>query len=465
MDRIVLIGFRGTGKTATGSILARRLRLPFIDTDNLIEKQAGKPVGDIFAEDGESVFREIEASVVDTLPCAPCVISCGGGTVINYRGVYGLRQGSTMVLLTAQPATIHERISGSSRPALTALTEADEINHLLSERRAQYCGAADFCIATDDKSPEMVADEIIRRLFGGRVSDEKQREALVIIDGMSVPEDTKADLRRRVTVRKRHPAKRLCAIAGNPCMHSKSPQVFNRLFRDFGIRYHYTFFEYSSAEAILNLAEILELKGMSVTIPFKEDIMEHLNRVSEDAAAIGAANTIVWCGDERQGYNTDWLGIKRPLEATCLDFNGDSAVVLGAGGAARAAVYALQNLGLNVVIVNRNREKAKSLAAEFACDVGTTEEIVDSQPAVIINATSVGMDGTSTLLKSDQLHANTTVFDLVYTPPITPLLREAERAGCRCISGTEMFIHQLCEQFRIFTGMQVDSDIVREILR
>lgn len=465
MDRIVLIGFRGTGKTETGRILARRLGVPFLDTDSMIEEQAGKSIGDIFAEDGESVFRAFEASVVAGLPRGSGVISCGGGAVINHREVYALRQRSTMVLLTAQPATIHTRISGSSRPALTALAEADEIEHLLSERRIQYCGAADLCIATDDKSPEEVAEEILHRCSGGVISEEGRREGCAIIDGMSTPEEIKADLRRRITDRQRHPAERLCAIAGNPCMHSKSPAVFNRLFPEYGIRYQYSYFEHPSLEEILRLAELLGVKGMSVTIPFKEELIGHLDWVSEDAAAIGAANTVVWCGEERQGYNTDWLGIKRPLEATGSSFDGGSAVVLGAGGAGRAAVYALQDLGLDVVIVNRNRDKAQRLAGEFGCDVGTTEAIADVVPAVVVNATSVGMDGTSSLLRANQLHGGTIVFDLVYTPPVTPLLREAERAGCCCIPGTEMFIHQLCEQFRIFTGMQVDSDIVREILQ
>ncbi len=205
----------------------------------------------------------------------------------------------------------------------------------------------------------------------------------------------------------------------------------------------------------------LGVRGLSVTIPFKEEVMGYLDEIDEDARAIGAVNTVVQCGGVLHGYNTDWLGIRAPL----ADLRGSRAAVLGAGGAASAAVYALRSLEMEVTVLARTREKADRLASRFGCRAGPLASFRDLDPDVVVNATPVGMHPDhSSLLAAEDLREGMTVFDLVYTPPETPLISLARRAGCRVIHGTEMFIHQAREQFMHVTGIQVPEALIRELV-
>ncbi|MGE5832029.1 MAG: shikimate dehydrogenase family protein, partial [Methanomicrobiales archaeon] len=180
-----------------------------------------------------------------------------------------------------------------------------------------------------------------------------------------------------------------------------------------------------------------------------------------EARAIGAVNTVVRCGDELHGYNTDWLGIRAPLG----DLHGARAVVLGAGGAASAAVHALLSLDMEVTILARDPVKGGRLAARFGCRSAPLSSFREIRPDLVVNATPVGMlPDQSSLLAAGDLEKGMTVFDLVYTPPETPLLAIARKAGCRVIPGTEMFIHQAREQFFHVTGIRVPDTLVRELV-
>jgi shikimate dehydrogenase len=190
--------------------------------------------------------------------------------------------------------------------------------------------------------------------------------------------------------------------------------------------------------------------------------MDFLDFADEHAAAIGAANTVVFCGGSAYGFNTDWIGIREPLS----DLHGEGAVVLGAGGAAAAAAYALRTLEMEVTILNRTENRAEVLARRFDCAHGPLEAFDGLSPAVVVNATSIGMHpDTRSPLRKDQLVRGMTVFDLVYTPPDTPLIRIARNAGCRTIPGTEMFARQAAAQFWYFTGIRVPLDTIRRILQ
>jgi 3-dehydroquinate dehydratase/shikimate dehydrogenase len=142
------------------------------------------------------------------------------------------------------------------------------------------------------------------------------------------------------------------------------------------------------------------------------------------------------------------------------------AVILGAGGAARGAVYALKHTDAEIFILNRTEEWAKDLALETGCKYGNLKILESINPDLIINATSVGMKGTDTPVEKRKiLKPEMTVFDLVYTPPVTRLLKEAREAGCLCISGEEMFIHQAAEQFFRMFGIRILASEIREILK
>jgi len=260
---------------------------------------------------------------------------------------------------------------------------------------------------------------------------------------------------------RKNPQVRICGIAGFPCSHSKSPALYNRLFAHYKLNWHYSFFQWHAVRDLVGLVRDLDLRGLSVTIPFKQDVIPFLDEVDADAAAIGAVNTVIQCGGRLHGYNTDWLGVKIPLEHK----RGARAALLGAGGASAAAAYALQSLEMEVTVLARTPEKARALAERMGCRSLPLSAFDKDDYDVVVNATPVGMEpDTSTLLSRDQLKKGMTVFDLVYTPPETPLIREARRAGCETICGTEMFVRQACEQFFLFTGIVVSPAQVREMI-
>ena len=448
--KVVLIGFRGTGKTAVGRILADRLEVPFYDTDALIERRMGMRIPEIFRRYGEVEFRILEREVIASLRDAKGVISTGGGAVSDPANVADLRWHGTVVLLTAAPAVILDRIAGSDRPGLTDLSPAEEVQALLAARQEAYIGAADVCIDTGRYTPEEVADLVLQ---GAGISGEERVERNTLLERFGL-----AGLRGMID---RDPDLRVCAIAGNPCAHSKSPLLYNRLFAHFGMNYHYTRFEWPDAETIVRLASLLPTKGFAVTIPFKTDVMRSIDEIDDHAAAIGAVNTVVRCGDRMYGYNTDWLGVRTPL----LHRQGARAVVLGAGGAAAAAAYALLSLDMDVRVLARRPDTARGLGERFGCRWGGLETFRGADTDVVVDATPVGMEpDTRSLLEPGDLEPGTTVFDLVYTPPETPLIRAAKEAGCETIPGTEMFVHQAVAQFRFLTGIAVTPALVREML-
>lgn len=459
--RIVLIGFRGTGKTEVGRLLARLTGLPFFDTDTLIEEQAGRTVHEIFTREGEEGFRLRERGVIARLPAGPSVISTGGGAILDPGNVAALRRGSTVFLLEADEAAIERRIAGSTRPPLTARPLRQEIRELLDLRRPLYTAAADFCIDTTTKSPNEVALAIRHLLDSGTAPATARAALLRFLSGSGIPDDEVREAVELSAPGTWDPRTRLYAVAGNPAVQSRSPALFNRLFGHFGLRCHYIRFQDPDLSRILRLADELGLRGISVTIPFKQTIIPALTEIDEHGREIGAVNTVVMCAGRKSGYNTDWLGIRDPL----LDHRGERAVVLGAGGAAAAAVYALRSLDMEVTVLNRGVETARLLGERFGCAYGPLAAFDTMDPEVVVNATPVGMAPESrSLLQKHQLRPSMTIFDLVYTPPETPLLRYARNTGCRTIPGTEMFVRQAAAQFRHFTGIAAPLDLVRSMM-
>jgi shikimate kinase len=163
---VVLIGYRGSGKSAVGEELAKKLEKKFVDTDELIEKKAGKTISQIFAEEGEPVFRQKEKQAVKEVSLQDnLVISCGGGVILDDENITALKRNSVIILLQAKPETIYKRIKGSNnRPALTGLKEFEEIKFLLQKRKPHYEAAADFVLDNDGLPIEAQVDVIIEFL-------------------------------------------------------------------------------------------------------------------------------------------------------------------------------------------------------------------------------------------------------------------------------------------------------------
>jgi shikimate dehydrogenase len=458
--RIILTGFRGTGKTTVGKILAGRLGIPFLDTDQLVEERAGMKIPAIFRGQGEAAFRDLERQAIASLPANGIVVSAGGGAVLDPGNVANMRGGSLVFLLQAGEETISRRIGGSDRPSLTGRPLPEEVGELLRVRGPAYLRAADFCISTGERSPEEVAGEIARILREGPAPPGAGESGLKFVERIPLPDRDRAMLSSILRPAGGSPAG-ICGITGYPCSHSRSPALWNRLFARYDLPYFYTSFEWPDIGEVMQAARDMGIRALSVTIPFKETVMGHLDEVDGDARAIGAVNTVVQCGGVFHGYNTDWLGIRAPLG----DLRGARAAVLGAGGAAAAAAYALLSLGMEITVLARAMGKAERLASRFGCRAGPLASFRVLDPEVVVNATPVGMHpDRSSLLAREDLKEGMTVFDLVYTPPETPLISLARRAGCRVIPGTEMFIHQAREQFLHVTGIKVPETLIRELV-
>ncbi len=455
--RIVLIGYRGTGKTTLSALLQERLGRTGTDTDHLIEEKAGRAIADIFSEYGEQRFREMEEEVIRTLPGDMMIISTGGGAVLNPVNVASLRRDSLMIYLDADPGVIAERISGSGRPSLTGRPPEEEVRSVLADRLSAYRSAADVRVDTSAASPDESVIEIMAYLTHGPGKADARSDLISAVQNTQIPQTEQQIL----DIIKARNDIILYGILGNPCMHSLSPRIWNRLFHEYRMPAHYTWFEMPDPGVFLERASDAGIRGLSVTIPHKETIIPYLSEVRHDASTIGAVNTVLIQDGKTFGYNTDWKGVYRPLEGA----GGEKAVIIGAGGGAAAAAYALDMRGYSTYILNRTVERAENLAARFGAEAGPVSLVESLRPDLIVNTTPIGMGNDSRIpVPLSVLKPGVRVFDFVYTPADTPLLRAALERGCFVIPGTEMFIHQLAEQFKILTGIEVPTNHIREMM-
>jgi len=248
-------------------------------------------------------------------------------------------------------------------------------------------------------------------------------------------------------------ATRVFGVAGNPIAHSLSPLMQNTAFRRENVNAVLLPLKVRALGELLTLARELPLAGTAVTMPLKQEVVPRLANMDPLTARIGACNTLRTGADGRlYGFNTDVAGVVRPLEKR-LKLKGARIGVVGAGGAARAAVFGLVDQGAEVFIFNVIHEQAVALAREAKATVLTREQFAKERFDVLINATPCGMEGNPKPLpiEEDELNAGL-VFDMVYNPLETPLLKLAKERGLPTISGMEMFVQQGARQFEIWTG-------------
>ena len=252
-------------------------------------------------------------------------------------------------------------------------------------------------------------------------------------------------------------------VAGNPVRHSLSPLMHNIAFRRETVNGVFLPLQTTRINDLLTLVREVPLHGLAITMPFKTDIIKHLAKTDALSEKIGACNTVVRAQDGKlYGFNTDVAAVIRPLERR-LPLRNAKVLVLGAGGAGRAAVFGLAEKGAEVFIWNRTAETAKKLARQAKAKTIRREQIVKSNFDVIINTTPVGMRGVkpASILEPKELNTRL-VFDLVYNPIDTPLVRMAREKGLPVITGVEMFVHQGARQFEIWTGKPAPEE---EMLR
>lgn len=260
-------------------------------------------------------------------------------------------------------------------------------------------------------------------------------------------------------------------IVGDPVSHSLSPAMHNAAYEKLAIDDQFVYLGANLKvnnlkEVILAMRVMENFHGLTCTIPHKVEVLKYLDWVDEKAKKIGAVNTVVKKNGLLCGYNTDWLGAVIPLEKV-TSLKGKKVLVLGAGGAARAIVYGLKEKGALVFILNRTLEKAKNLAKEFKAKVlNFNHQKEVSNFDIIINATSVGMEPlvNETPINPYFLKKNQIVFDVVYNPKETKLLKEAKKKGAKIIYGLEMLLYQGVAQFEIYTGKKAPIEVMRKVL-
>ena len=269
----------------------------------------------------------------------------------------------------------------------------------------------------------------------------------------------------------------IVGLIGHPVEHSFSPPMHNAAFDALNMDYAYVAFDVNpnDLKSAIEGAESLNIKGFNVTIPHKVDVMQYLDELDEVARLIGAVNTIDF--KNLKGYNTDGIGAVKAIEEV-TSIKNKNVVVAGAGGASRAISFYIAKYGAeSLTILNRNEAKAESLASDVS-DSGLIGEVAyDSINAignymegadVLIDATPLGMHpniNDEPIVKADMMDEDLVVFDAVYNPNETVLIKEAIKANAKPVYGIKMLLYQGAESFKIWTGKTAPIDVMEKALR
>ncbi|WP_038057130.1 shikimate dehydrogenase [Thermodesulfobacterium hydrogeniphilum] len=255
-------------------------------------------------------------------------------------------------------------------------------------------------------------------------------------------------------------------IIGNPVSHSLSPIMHNVAFKELGIKAVYGAFlvkEENLKKAVEGI-RALNIKGLSITIPHKESIMKFLDEIDRVALEIGAVNTIVNENGYLKGYNTDWIGVLKAFTKNEVEIKDKKVVIIGAGGASKAVVYAIKAGGAKEIeVYNRTFEKAKTLEKNFGIMAKPWNELKNASGDIIIQTTSVGLKSWKSPVEEEVLSRFKIAMDIVYIPLKTKFLSLAEKYA-KVIDGLQMLLYQGVEQFRLWTGIEPPVKLMEEAI-
>ena len=260
----------------------------------------------------------------------------------------------------------------------------------------------------------------------------------------------------------------LAAVVGDPVEHSLSPAIHNAAFEALDVDWVFLAFQVGAAElasAVSGLRAI-RVEGLSVTMPHKAAVVPLLDRLTSSAQSIGAVNCVSRQGTDLVGHNTDGDGLVDALRETGFDPAGKRCLILGAGGAARAAAFALGVAGAESVVVRSRRPEAAAAAATLAGRAGSAEEQGSASYDLVVNATPLGMRSSDpSPIREEEIRAGQTVADLAYAAGSTPLLAAASAVGAAPVEGTRVLLHQAARAFELWTGRVPPLDVMRAALR
>ena len=269
----------------------------------------------------------------------------------------------------------------------------------------------------------------------------------------------------------------IVGLIGHPVEHSFSPPMHNAAFDALGMDYAYVAFDVDpqDLQSAVEGAKSLNIKGFNVTIPHKIEVMQFLDEIDDVAALIGAVNTIDF--KELKGYNTDGIGAVKAIEEV-TPIKDKNVVVAGAGGASRAISFYLAKYGAeSLTILNRNVDKAQSLAGDVSGSDFIDNVKADSiseisgylkDADILVDTTPIGMHPNiddEPIASADDMHEDLVVFDAVYNPNETVLLKEAIKAGAKPVYGIKMLLYQGAESFKIWTGRDAPVDVMEKALK
>ena len=258
---------------------------------------------------------------------------------------------------------------------------------------------------------------------------------------------------------------KIFGVIGNPVYKSMGYLIHNQAFKETGSTDIYVPFLVDNVENFFKgFSPYFE--GLSVTMPFKEGIMAEMDEIEETAKKIGAVNTVVRDGKSWKGYNTDCMGALQALEKH-VDLKNKNVLIVGAGGTAKAIGYGVYEKGAKITVTyNRDKEKGIRLGSELKAKVVSIQDVDKEEIDVLINCSPVGMSPNleETPVPSRCLRKGMIVFDSVYNPIETRLIREARVSGCVTISGVELFVNQAVGQFELWTGQKAPTDIMRDVV-
>jgi shikimate dehydrogenase len=264
------------------------------------------------------------------------------------------------------------------------------------------------------------------------------------------------------------------AVIGDPIDHSLSPNIHNAAFRHLKLDHSYIAYKISAGELDAGIDSLKKIKiaGFNVTIPHKIEIMKFLDDMDTTSKVIGAVNTVSNENGKLKGYNTDMIGFLDPIKKKNLAIKDSQVLLLGAGGAARAIVTAMIKEKANkITIVNRTQENANKLA-DFAKKIGGNADAVSIQKAneligdykFIINSTSIGMKNEPSPISTRNISKNSVVYDIVYQPINTDLIKKSKENGATIIYGYEMLLSQAACSFEIWHKMEAPYDVMKKAL-
>lgn len=259
-------------------------------------------------------------------------------------------------------------------------------------------------------------------------------------------------------------------IVGHPVAYSLSPAMHNAAIQHLKLEAEYKRFDIdpSDPENLANFCyetDLNNIGGFSVTMPYKLDVMTYMDHYDPLAKIVGSVNTVINEENKLIGYNTDVMGAMTALREQ-TDLIRKKALVMGAGGTARAIAYGLKEFGAEVYLFNRTHEKAEAIADAFNLEAIEYRMIPEADFDIIINATPVGSmpNSQESLLHAPQIPAHAVVMDIITNPLETQLLKEAKKAGAKTLSGERMLLHQALEQFRLFFNLEPPVEVMEKAL-